>query len=386
MEKNNIMEKDFDNYAFISYNSKDDRWAKWLQRKLETYRLPTIIANEKPELPKKIEPVFRFVTSIGPGPLSDVLKDNLSKSKYLIVICSPLSAKSKWVGEEILEFIKQEKRDNIILFIVDGEPYSNDPERECYHPVIKNELPEMLGVNVQEKGDESVFFRKQKAFIKVVSRLLNVSVDSLWQRQKIRIIRNWIISISVSIMMILLLVGVSMYQKKINQPFDVSVSLNETTPCNINLPFENGKVYLCYDNDTLVSNTIQNYDDVADFTHIPGKYREKTAMIWFEMHGFEKIENVVKLMPGLILPISRDDTYGIVKGNIFSFNGKPVDNATIIVGGKETHSNSEGAFEICFDYPEQTITKDVAVKKSGFIEFKGKYTVNQDWKIVIEKQ
>jgi len=380
------MEKEFDYYAFISYKSEDDRWAKWLQRKLENYRLPTIIASEKPELPRKIDPVFRYVTSLGPGVLSDVLKEKLSKSNYLIVLCSPLSAKSKWVGDEILEFIKQGKQDKIILFIVDGEPYSKNPERECYHPVIKNELPEMLGVNIHEEGNESNFYKRQKAYIKVVSALLNVSCDSLWPRQKKRIIRNRIISISVSFMMLLLLIGVSMYQKKINQPFNVRVSLIETTPHNVNLPFEHGKVYLCYDNDTLVSNSIQNYDDIADFTHIPGKYRRKTATIWFEMHGYNKLNSIVTLMPELILPISRDDTYGLVKGCIFSFSGKPVDNATILVGGKKTHSNSKGMFEICFDYPEQAVSKDVVVKKPGFKQFEGDFAVSQNWQVVIEKQ
>lgn len=155
------MEKEFEYYAFISYKSEDDRWAKWLQRKLEGYRLPTIIANEKPELPKKIDPVFRYVTSIGPGVLSEVIKEGLHKSNYLIVICSPLSAKSKWVGNEIREFIEQGKKDRIILFIVDGEPYSND-ERECYHPVIKEEFPEMLGVTFMKKEMNPNFSRIKK--------------------------------------------------------------------------------------------------------------------------------------------------------------------------------------------------------------------------------
>ena len=29
------------NFVFISYSHKDVKWAKWLQRKLEWYRLPT---------------------------------------------------------------------------------------------------------------------------------------------------------------------------------------------------------------------------------------------------------------------------------------------------------------------------------------------------------
>ena len=28
-------------YAFISYKREDERWARWLQHRLEHYRLPT---------------------------------------------------------------------------------------------------------------------------------------------------------------------------------------------------------------------------------------------------------------------------------------------------------------------------------------------------------
>lgn len=34
------------NYVFISYKHNDVKWAKWLQKKLEWYRLPTEIHNE----------------------------------------------------------------------------------------------------------------------------------------------------------------------------------------------------------------------------------------------------------------------------------------------------------------------------------------------------
>ena len=33
-------------YAFISYNHKDEREAKWLQRQLEHYRLPSVARKE----------------------------------------------------------------------------------------------------------------------------------------------------------------------------------------------------------------------------------------------------------------------------------------------------------------------------------------------------
>lgn len=36
------MERQYKNYAFISYKREDEKWAKWLQRKLENYKLPSV--------------------------------------------------------------------------------------------------------------------------------------------------------------------------------------------------------------------------------------------------------------------------------------------------------------------------------------------------------
>ena len=38
--------------AFISYKREDEKWAKWLQHKLEHYKLPTSIRKADPSLPE----------------------------------------------------------------------------------------------------------------------------------------------------------------------------------------------------------------------------------------------------------------------------------------------------------------------------------------------
>ena len=67
-----------------------------------------------PELPKKLTPVFiDELDLVGrDGSLSESLKGYLNESQYLILICSPSSAKSPYVNDEVDYFINElERRD-----------------------------------------------------------------------------------------------------------------------------------------------------------------------------------------------------------------------------------------------------------------------------------
>ena len=124
------MERHYTNYAFISYKREDERWAKWIQRKLENYRLPSIIRKQHIQLPQYIRPVFRDSTDLSGGILADRLNEELMRSKFLIVVCSPQATQSEWINKEVHSFIDDGRLGNIIPFIVDGEPHSTDPMRE----------------------------------------------------------------------------------------------------------------------------------------------------------------------------------------------------------------------------------------------------------------
>ena len=173
------MERQYKNYAFISYKREDEKWAKWLQRKLESYKLPSVIRKESLNMPKYIRPVFRDKTDLSGGILTEQLYNELEHSKYLIVICSPNSAQSTWVSKEVRTFIEEGRIKYIIPFIVDGVPHSIDSKDECFPEDLRN-IPndqELLGINVQEIG-------REKAFIRLTAYMIGVSFDSLWQRYR----------------------------------------------------------------------------------------------------------------------------------------------------------------------------------------------------------
>lgn len=179
-------------YAFISYSRKDESWAKWLQKKLETYRLPSRLGKDHIGLPKRIFPIFRDMTDLSGTMVEQGLRPALKESRYLIVICSPNSAASQWVDNEVRWFIEMGRQEDIIPFVVDGVPFSR--EQECFTPAMRGIKPELLGVNVSELG-------KQGAFLRVVATMLHLRYDEVVNRDRKRRMRNKAIGIVLAMLM-----------------------------------------------------------------------------------------------------------------------------------------------------------------------------------------
>src|SRR5215212_3143856 len=122
-------ENEYKYWAFISYSHRDEEWARWLHKSLETYRVPKKIVGRQSGLgpiPRRIFPVFRDRDELpGAADLGGKLKNALRQSRYLIVICSPHSAKSQWVNEEIKTFKSFGREGRVLCLIVGGEPFAS---------------------------------------------------------------------------------------------------------------------------------------------------------------------------------------------------------------------------------------------------------------------
>ena len=166
----------FSYIAFISYKREDEEWAKWLQNKLEHYRFPTNL-NGRTDLPKNIRPTFRDVTDLNPGLLAEEINKALYNSEWLIVVCSPRSAKSPWVCKEAQTFIDLGRSAHIVPFVIEGKPFSGDISTECYPEALLKltDNNELLAANINEMGRDA-------AAIKVIARMFNLRFDALWQR------------------------------------------------------------------------------------------------------------------------------------------------------------------------------------------------------------
>lgn len=176
----------FKYYAFISYSRKDEKMAKWLQNAVETYRLPSAIRKSNIGIPAKLFPLFRDKTDLNGTKLKKALYSKLEDSKYLIVLCSPNSAASEYVDDEVHHYIEIGRSDYIVPFIIDGKPYAKDPQMECFPPALRN-LPEIpLGVSIEDMG-------LRGAFLWLISTILGIDYDQIVMRDKMRRMRNRII-------------------------------------------------------------------------------------------------------------------------------------------------------------------------------------------------
>ena len=165
--------KSFDYFAFISYSHKDQELAKRLKKRLQSYHLPSRLQKSYPNLPKNLKPIFLDESNLVAlsGSLQESLQRNLDNSNYLIVLCSPNSAKSEYVNDEIKHFIEIGRRGHVVPLIVDGVPHSGD-DTECFPPALRD-LPrehELLGVDMTKFGERD-------AFLRVIATMLELNLD-----------------------------------------------------------------------------------------------------------------------------------------------------------------------------------------------------------------
>lgn len=378
--------------AFISYNSKDDRWAKWLQRKLEAYSLPVIIRNEKDEVvrreekPKKLR-VFRYRADLNTVSLSEGLAKELDDARWLIVICSPNSAKSAWVGKEIQHFLDTGRRDHILPFIVSGTSYSGD-EHECLNPVLKAAFPDgdILGVNIDDYGDDPRIYRKRKALVRTVSMLIEVpnAYSYLWNRYRLRFWEGVALKVAGAVAIVMILLWAWHY----NAEFDAQIRLNDTTTANPYLPTPDSlKVMLTLDNEkkTLV---LTETDGTGTYKNLPGRFANQEVRLTFEAEGYEPVDTVITLQRNgeVSLNIHRDDTYGVLAGTIIDEQGQSIGGATVEAEGLTCTSQEDGSFRLHIPMEKQKPCPYVRISKPGYqTEEYTRQGVGLNWQVMLLK-
>jgi WD40 repeat protein len=192
-------------WAFLSYSHADKKWGGWLHKALETYRVPRrLVGTESRDgkVPPRLFPIFRDREELPvSADLGSNINEALQESRYLVVICSPRAAQSRWVAEEIKTFKKLRRGNRILALIVDGEPNASDGkagfavEDECFpapmryrlaeNGELSQERTEPIAADARESGDG-----KNNAKLKLLAGLLGVSYDNLKRRDQDRRLRR----------------------------------------------------------------------------------------------------------------------------------------------------------------------------------------------------
>lgn len=338
-------------YAFISYCHRDMALAKWLHRRLESFRLPTEVHNDIEAKDRYLRPVFRDQADLNTGILGDELRRHLEESKFLILICSVHSAKSEWVSNEAKAFVEMGRLDRIIPVII---PDDTTSERDLFPEFLREyfkQYPdkELLGVNIGEVG-------KEKALIRVVSSMLGVSFDSLWKRH-LRQKRNRIAIMSVC--SVLTLIAAYIFA------IPVSISVNVYMQ-KAELPMGDD-ITLLVDGGEYTSNAMDS--DFAPIS-IPGYKRFSDISVSVSSQFYVPVDTILPVGFGttrdIQIELRRDDTFAIYAGIVYDAEMDPLQGVSVIVSGQTAVTDSEGNFRIFIPLSEQREELPILLEKSGY--------------------
>ncbi len=182
--------------AFISYSHRDKAVVEWLHHSLETYRVPSkLVGSTTPVgvVPRRLTPIFRDRDELSAshdlgGELTAALRDSL----FLLVVCSPSSARSRWVNEEILAFKRLYGEHRVLALIVGGRPRASDrpgeEDQECFPRALRHvlgadgelssDIAHPIAADIREGQDG-----RHLARMKLVAGLTGLRLDAVVQRE-----------------------------------------------------------------------------------------------------------------------------------------------------------------------------------------------------------
>jgi tetratricopeptide (TPR) repeat protein len=181
--------------AFLSYSHKDSRSARWIQKAIENYRLDKSLIGKTTRMgsiPSSLRPIFRDRDDfIGGNTLTEATITALDASSALIVVCSPHSANSEYVNEEVRLYKFRHPQRPVVPVIIGGAPgrTGDNPkiESECYCPALRYAIDESGGVTATPTAIIGIDLRPEadgrtKGLAKIVSGIIGIEPNQLIKR------------------------------------------------------------------------------------------------------------------------------------------------------------------------------------------------------------
>jgi hypothetical protein len=236
---------------------------------------------------------------------------------------------------------------------VDGLPHSGNPDTECFNPVVNSlGLPEILGANIHEKIYRWPWMNKERAYVQLISKLLGVEFDAIWQRHKRLLIQKIITWAAGIIAVLVALFGVWNTSKSV----DVEMTLNEVSVHNENLPpLKDAVVTLMLDNETK-TDTIHSLDVSTIFANIPHRFIGEEVRVQVAcQEAYLPIDTTFLLNKMLVLNIHRNpDYYGNLRFRLWNpSTEKSAPHTEVSVDGHHVKSDADGIVTYTVPLEEQ---------------------------------
>lgn len=182
-------------FAFLSYSHKDQALADWLHRRLETFRIPRALAGPpaaRQIVPGTLRPIFRDRQELAAADdLGGKIRAAIAHSQFLLVLCSPAAAQSKWTNAEVDAFKRAHPNGCVLAAIAAGEPFASETPgnegEECFPLALRRKYDrrgrptskraEPIAADLRQSGDG-----KRIGLLKLVAGMLGVGLDELVRR------------------------------------------------------------------------------------------------------------------------------------------------------------------------------------------------------------
>jgi WD40 repeat protein len=176
--------------VFISYSRRDAAFARRLQRALGSYTPPADLA-----VPQRRLRVFRDESDFQGTEYQAAIEQVLRSSAKLLVVCSPNSRSSRYVGGEIASFAALRGKEHIVSVLIAGVPNNEEPGtdgQKAFHDELVMRLPVPLAADYRgwdDKRDRIERDRFESGWYKLLADIYagyGVDRSAIEQREKRR--------------------------------------------------------------------------------------------------------------------------------------------------------------------------------------------------------
>lgn len=280
-------------------------------------------------------------------------KLQMEQSKYLIVLCSPEAVKSKTINEGIRYFASLGHPERIIPFIIDGVPYSADPDKECLPEALRELFTQdafsgaqPLAVNINEAGLQGKRHKRERAVVMVIARMLDLDFNELWRRE-VRRKRQRIALLVCALIAICTAITLTW---QMSRSFDCDYRIEEPA-ANTYLPQIDAPVVTLHIEGEDKADTLLTAE--GTWVNLPAEARNGLQRATYSRTNYLPLDTMVDLSAPVTLQVQRDpEAYGHASAVVYR-NAAPLRNAAIQVGGVACRTDAEGRFSIEIPLSEQ---------------------------------